>query len=295
VELRAHPIALAVAVCLATAAPARAEPLPDQTERVLGLGRVWAKVKFYHPYLAYKDLDWDAALVGAIPKAEAAKTPAEYRAAVQGMLAALKDPVTRVIDVPAPGPQQAPADWLTTPSPGVLEVKITGFVAGGFDYVAMRNKGAQVTAEATNTKAKVLIVDLRAPGAGFTGFAVEQLLDAFPAIEEWPLERTIEHHGFRTQDGRTSGGYYSTFVTTGASPPKPSKAGVSHVVFVLDPDSAVPGPAIALQAAGRATIVAQGALDEGQVVTTTNVERPSPWAAWPSPTWNSAPRTKIEM
>jgi C-terminal processing protease CtpA/Prc len=42
----------------------------------------------------------------------------------------------------------------------------------------------------------------------------------------------------------------------------------------MDPDSAVLGPALALQAAGRATIVAQGALPEENVVSTTNLELP---------------------
>jgi C-terminal processing protease CtpA/Prc len=276
VELRSRPasIAIAVAIALAAAPPrAFAEPLPDQTERVLGLGRVWAKVKFYHPYLAYKDIDWDAALLAALPKVEAAATTEDYRKAVQGMLAALSDPVTRVSGAPAQGNAQPPADWLTTPSPGVLEVKLAAFTAGSFDYVAMQTKSAQVANEAA--KAKVMIVDMRAANPDFAGYATDRLADAFPAIEEWPLERTVEHHGFRTQDGWTSGGYYSTFVTSGARPPKAGpKAGPSHVVFVLDPDSVVPGAALALQAAGRATIVAPGALDEERVVSTMVVELP---------------------
>jgi len=276
VELRRRcfSIALTSAVMLGIAAAplVRAEPLPDRTERVIGLARVWAKAKFYHPYLAYKDIDWDAALVGAIPKAEAATTLAEYRAAVQGMLAALHDPVTRIIDAPAAAPEKAPADWLTTPSPGVLEVKLSALTAGGFDYVAMRAKGMQVGAEAA--KAKVLIVDLRG-AADLAGYAVEQLLDALPAIDAWPLERSLEHHGFRVQDGRTSGDYFSTFVTTGAQPPKPApKAGVSHAVFVVDPDSVLPTAALALQNAGRAAIVVQGAIDEGSAVSTVTVALP---------------------
>jgi C-terminal processing protease CtpA/Prc len=271
-------VAVALAALLAVAPRAHADPLPDRTERVIGLGRVWAKAKFFHPYLAYKDLDWDAALVAAIPKAEAATTVAEYRAAVQGMLAALGDPVTRVIDVPAadaakPGP--APTDWLTTPAPGILAIQVAGLVTDGFDPVGIRAKGAQVVTEAA--KAKLLIVDLRLPAAraGFGGYAVTQILDALPAIDDWPLERSLEHHGYRTQEGQTSGGYFSTFVTTGAQPAKPgAKPGVSQVVFVVDQDSALPGAALALQAAGHATIVAQGPINEDSVVTTLNVELP---------------------
>lgn len=273
--------AVAVTVALATAlsiAPARAEPLPDSNARLLGLGRVWAKVKFYHPYLAYKDIDWDAALVAAIPKVEAATTLAEYQAAVQGMLAVLRDPVTRTLPV-APGTaapaSPPPSSLTTTPSSGVLEVKVAGFTAGVFDLNAMRTKGAQVAAEAAKAKAKVMIVDMRGADLGATGWAIEQLVSAFPAIDTWPLERTIQHHGFRTQSGQTSGDYFSTFITKGSRPPKPAPTvGVSHVVFVVDTESLLPKAALALQSAGRASIVAHGALDEASVTTHTHVMLP---------------------
>jgi len=188
-------VALLALLVLALAPRAHAEPLPDRTERVIGLGRVWAKVKFFHPYLAYKDIDWDGALAAAIPKAEAATTVAQYRAAVQGMLAALGDPVTRVVEEPAPdATKPAPTDWLTTSSPGILEIKIAGFVAGGFDYYAgMRTKGTQVVTDAA--KVKVLVVDMRASQAqaSAAAFSVKQIQTALPAIDEWPLERSPCH------------------------------------------------------------------------------------------------------
>ncbi len=56
--------------------------IPDveyQTERLAALGRLWGAVKFFHPFLAYKEIDWDAALVKAIPSVKAARTPSEYR------------------------------------------------------------------------------------------------------------------------------------------------------------------------------------------------------------------------
>jgi len=290
VELGTHrlPLALALAVAvamgvLAMAPLARAEPLPEPTERLMGLARVWGTAKVFHPYLAYKDIDWDAALVAAIPKVEAATSVAEYRAAVQAMLAIIGDPITHVVEDAAAAPEAAaleaapiaPVDWLSTPAPGIVEVKITGFCVGGFDYVGARAKGAQVVAAAA--KAKVLIVDMRAAAGQQSQalYGARQFLDALPAIDEWPLYRSVEHHGFRTQEGRTSGGYYSTFATLGALPPKPgAKPGVSHVVFVVDRNSGVPDAALALQAAGRATLVSDGALDEGNSLATGNVELP---------------------
>lgn len=63
--------------------------------RLVGLAKVWGAVKYFHPFLAYRDIDWDKALVETIPKVEAAKTPQEYAAAINQMLDALGDKSTR--------------------------------------------------------------------------------------------------------------------------------------------------------------------------------------------------------
>lgn len=60
-------------------------------ERLSGLARVWGTVKFFHPYPAYQEIDWDKALVETIPKVNAAKTPEEYLSAVNYMLSFLHD------------------------------------------------------------------------------------------------------------------------------------------------------------------------------------------------------------
>jgi hypothetical protein len=43
--------------------------------RLSGLAKVWGTVKYFHPYLAYREIDWDKALIEAIPKVNAAKSP----------------------------------------------------------------------------------------------------------------------------------------------------------------------------------------------------------------------------
>ena len=49
-------------------------------DRLVGVARLWAAVKYFHPYLAYRsDIDWDAALIKAIPLVTAARTPAAAR------------------------------------------------------------------------------------------------------------------------------------------------------------------------------------------------------------------------
>jgi hypothetical protein len=74
-------------------------------DRLIGIAKLWAAVKFFHPYLAYRDnIDWDAALIKAIPKVDAAHTPAEYSAAIESMLNELDDPATHVLTAPSPAP-----------------------------------------------------------------------------------------------------------------------------------------------------------------------------------------------
>ncbi len=74
---------------------AQGQPLPPETERLLAVGRLWITVKYFHPYLAYRsNIDWDKALVDALPKVLAAAAPEEYLDAVNAMLETLHDPLT---------------------------------------------------------------------------------------------------------------------------------------------------------------------------------------------------------
>ncbi len=66
-----------------------------RVERLARLAKVWGAVKYFHPYLAYRDIDWDKALVETLPKVNSARTPQEYEAAVNQMLAVLNDRSTR--------------------------------------------------------------------------------------------------------------------------------------------------------------------------------------------------------
>jgi len=77
----------------------RVQPKPDaeRINRLSGLFRLWGVVKFFHPYVVRGGVDWDAALLRAIPRVEAAETVEAYRAATASMLGELQDPETRVL------------------------------------------------------------------------------------------------------------------------------------------------------------------------------------------------------
>ncbi len=93
----------------AAADQATPQPAATEADRLATVGRLWGQVKFFHPWLRYKSIDWDAALVTALPRIRAAATDDAFAAAVGELLSALGDPLTRVERVPAPAPKSLPA------------------------------------------------------------------------------------------------------------------------------------------------------------------------------------------
>src|SRR4051794_26702047 len=73
---------------------ASAQTDQKRVERLAGLAKVWGTVKYFHPFLAYREIDWDKALVETIPKVNAAKSSQEYQSALNSMLNALGDKAT---------------------------------------------------------------------------------------------------------------------------------------------------------------------------------------------------------
>ncbi len=87
----------------------------NRVERIGGLIRAWGAIEFFHPYVAHMPVDWDAALLAAIPMVESARSAAEYADAVESMLKRLNDPVTRVIT--GDGLAMEPAEYMRQTQP----------------------------------------------------------------------------------------------------------------------------------------------------------------------------------
>jgi hypothetical protein len=89
-------------------------PLGQATiDRLAGVCRLWGVVQYFHPYLAYRDVDWDAALVETLPAVIAAESSGAYREAVGRLLGHLGDPVTRTLP-PEDGGARAGAEGAPT-------------------------------------------------------------------------------------------------------------------------------------------------------------------------------------
>jgi C-terminal processing protease CtpA/Prc len=259
-------------------APVGADAHIDRLARV---ARLWGTVHFLHPYLAYKPIDWDAALVTTIPRIRDAKTAADYRMAVQHMLDALDDPVTRVLD-PAPDNAAEPSrteavrSLFHTVEGGVVVVDLAPFLSTAVGPEVFRQV---IAAKGALAGASAVVIDLRA-GHGtaihWAEYVVDDLAGALVSRPmRGPAQRYRLHSGYRHQAGSTSGGYYSGFLHQSAATfaPQPEQADVAkRVVFVLDRHSRIPAVALALQASGEGRLVVEGQLDETQIVATRHVD-----------------------
>jgi C-terminal processing protease CtpA/Prc len=254
---------LACSLVAFRAADAQSSP-PDSVRvaRLASLGRVWGAVKYFHPALVSRPVDWDSALVAAIPRVRAANSRAEFAAAVDRMLVALGDPLTRVVPWTAAEARLASSkkthlDWW----PDSTLVVTIGDAADFASTMQAFQRG-----QADIGRARQIVFDLRTGGeAGELGTlsyvlansGINNLLVSRPISA--PGFRTRMYSGFPTQAGGTSGGYWAGFniVAGDVFEPRPNNP-ERRIVFVADTGSDVPSIALALQQAGSGTIVVEG-------------------------------------
>ena len=260
-------------------------------DRLARVCKVWGTVRYLHPYLAYKEIDWDAALIKTLPKVRVAKDSDEFVRAVQEMLNALGDPSTRVIgkpgvsslsaNKPSPGDGKRPNNPADRADESPIFTWIEGDVLAVFpnrlsDGVKLAAAIEPLRKEVGRAKAVILDLRIR-ENYSFSFFSYQALTrvqDLLISKEvHAPVQRTLMHSGYRPQSGATSGAYYSAFITTipeafapGAGT-KPRK-----IVFLFNSNSIVPPIAVALQSAGSSFFVSQGPFREESLYATKSIE-----------------------
>ncbi len=246
-------------------------------DRLAALGRLWVTVKHFHPALADQPIDWDSALVAAIPRVNRAANDKAFAGAVQGMLEALGDPATRVLAKKPPA-KLSPTDpgprgrWL----PGRVWLVQADNYEDLNDFPTVLDRLALMGDSAR--AASAVIVDLRTD-AGSTDPAV---MDVFQwagldrALANRPLRvpslRGRYHAGFVPMVGFTSGGYFSgRYTIEGARIEPADSTRERRVAFVISEASALPPVALALQGAGLGRIVMEGRATQGPATTAMRV------------------------
>ncbi len=123
-------------------------PVDARTARLVRLCEVWGKVRYLHPWVVGGAVDWDAALMAALPSALAAETDDDAAAAVRVMLEALHDPATRVEHGAEATPPAAelPKVYPATTKPDPSRIVFLTSTAAGVPDLAPRHQAAAARA-----------------------------------------------------------------------------------------------------------------------------------------------------
>lgn len=257
-------------LCLVLMSGGVAAADPPAVDRLVRLAKLWGTVRYLHPWLAYRDLDWDAALLAAIPEVRAASDPQGYVAAVEKMLAALGDPATHVLTEKVAGAAEPLAGELPPLSRFVGDEVLVIDLRPYSDWGRLTQLFQRLPAlQAELPKAKAVVIDLRGKPneqqiSVDYSFALEQIAPFLVRRQlAAPTQRVLFHSGYRPQTRSTSGGYYSAFLNFFAESYSP-KAGpnLSKVAFLVTPRTNLPPVALALQAAGDGAVVSEGPITE---------------------------------
>ena len=237
--------------------------------------KLWGDIQFFDPEIAGDKIDWDAALMSAAYAILAAATPEAERAAVEAMLAPLRDPATHVNDSTTPSSKR------------ILAVKVGNAVLITVPH-GISGDDARIAADVASAldlakKSDVVAIDLRdvTEASGGDEVALRYLFSADSPIVglvggsfTLPRERSKSYLGYPNQSG---GGYqgYSAFdsITDGVTVGGTSKV-QRRFAFIVDAATSLPSMALALADAGDATIYTAGGSPAILAPSTAEMEMP---------------------
>ncbi|HEU4507978.1 MAG TPA: S41 family peptidase [Pyrinomonadaceae bacterium] len=257
--------------------------------RLAGLAKVWGTVKYFHPYLAYRNIDWDKALVEAIPKVNAAKTPQEYQAAINQMLAVLNDSSTRAtIEV-----EDAVPDVTATALPAGFESKLVRtenqvlvIDADGIGKAISKDTSAlnRLVGNINQalTTATGVVIDARSNGkAGeieafyFDVFMRQTLPSILDTDVVLSSQRYRMHNGYATQTATGASFYYSAMANSAPQTIEGRAKTKTPIVFIVNQHSPSFTEMLGgLQSANRALVIHEGEQPEGPAGNLFKIEVP---------------------
>jgi C-terminal processing protease CtpA/Prc len=237
---------------------------------MVSLGRLWATIKYFHPYLASRSIDWDSALVATVPRAQASTTRGEFVAAIEGMLAALGDPATRV------APEGPAVSRPSDPDPHCRMLPGRIWLISLHNYGDLQDLdiiGRLQVARDSIAAARGVVIDIRTDATGDdpTAMAILAFAGLDRALVSRPLrapgQRGRFHSGLASRSGVSSGVYFAGTYTIAGNLTEPADTGgPGTVVFVVNERSLVPPVALALQDAGLGRIVADSAVSDAPAI-----------------------------
>ena len=232
------------------------ELIDSKLHELLALGILWAKIDTFHPFLAYRKIDWDGALISALDTFFSSGVETSYREIVTEMLVVLEDPLTYV------HVENSPLSFEVKNEPQIARqlLRVENGIAI-FDLRCLQlGESWSIKEEFRDliqnlTDVNSVLFDLRGH-CSTTWDDLEVLFDDTMASflcnvdVLGPTVRSRSHSGFAPEIGDW-GYYYSTFSVRHA---KQFKAGIESLnlptFFLVNEYSRLPQVAVAMQCGG---------------------------------------------
>jgi hypothetical protein len=220
----------------------------DAVHRLACLARIWGAARTFHPHVYRSDLDWDAALLEAIPATRDASNEDAFVVVVDRMLARLHDELSTTFD------QRQRSRTVTTIARRSAAT-VVSIGALGVDDSATIRKAIQ--------SAEMVVVDLRAVREAWAPSTVVSTTEALAqdlvaGKTRAPRIEWLRHDGWEPQEGSSSGRYMTALVPAPATLYDAPQRRVPRLAFVVNGNIGIPLVVAALHAAGQALIVADG-------------------------------------
>jgi len=254
-----------------------AERADLKNRRLAVLCKLWGVVKFMHPYLTYKNVDWDSALLKIIPKVNGASSAQEYQQVLNELLEILEDPNTRCLNSDANKPVQ-PVEAENEPEQpyvktleGGVGVLVVTHHEKFIDYQHKMMPLITCFREISSPKMKSLVFDVRLKkGTNINASIYPFKFMFYEAFRSTLLSKEIQLAAFRQRmitgfpQSRNFGNiFHSGINITEGEKVDPTVPGLQlpnrTIVFLMNkgtPDTVV-DLAVALQVAGVAKIVVE--------------------------------------
>ena len=217
---------------------------------LLATAKLWNMIRYLHPRVTGDSTQWDAALIAAIPKVEAAHSDEDLAVALDAMLLTLHDPCTRIAGG-LPGKSISVDSFA---SDTMVIHAGNGELSGSLGAGLMLKMGIPQTSN--------LVWDIR-------GSRMPYQLSHRPDIHQLLLNGIgyayREHSGYPPQEGAGLRNYSSSLKIVEPQRVAPaSSTRAKKQVYLIDKDSAVPAQAIMDQVNGRAAILSEDPPRTGQ-------------------------------
>ena len=259
---------------------------PIRIERLAGLAKVWGAVKYFHPYLAYREIDWDNALIDTIPKVKAAKTPQEYTEAINLLLAVLNDTTTHARFITQGTVDKIQPQRTDTKAPIRIEENVLMIDAYGVEKAIDRSNKLfpEVLAKTMPLvpQARATIIDLRLaePMGEISRYYLDRYLRNFLSVM---LDRNVPlaslryrlHNGYTPQSDDVGNVFSSALVnTTPNTIVGTNKLKAMPLLFLVNEHSPAIDIVSGMQAAQRAFVLQDRETTKELGAVTTTIKLP---------------------